>query len=95
MLRSISLPRHIARPTVLLPLAFLAVACGGGSDTGTAVTPTGDGGPSSDAGRDSASSPDVTAPTVVSTYPVDAATAQATSALISVTFSESLAPASA
>ncbi len=90
MLRSTALLRHLARLAILLPLA---AACG---SEGTAQET---GGPSEagsgDAGTDGeGNGPDVTPPTVVSSYPLDTETGASTLATMSATFSEAMAPAS-
>ena len=105
MLRSIAYFRPLAPLAVLLP--FLAVACGDDADI-VGVNPggangsgaNGSGGDASGAGgsggdNGSGGSPaalDTTPPTVSSNFPLDDATGEATSAAITVTFSEEMDP---
>jgi hypothetical protein len=100
MLRSPSFFRHTTRLAVLLPFAVLGVACGDDATSGT----TRDGGPGSEAGSEGGPgldggpgndgavvTADVTAPTVLSTFPDGAASGVSTASEITATFSEAMA----
>jgi hypothetical protein len=99
MLGRTSFLRNIARLALLLPFAIPAAACGGSDDTGTAADAgsgsdgggSGDSGTVGDGAGDSVA-PDTTRPTIVSTFPVDGATGVATTANVTVTFDEPMAP---
>ena len=106
MLRSTRTSRHIIRLALLLPVAFVAAACGDDTsfdsrDGGTSseAGPRTDGGASDGGARDGAvadgaSLPDRDAPSVVATSPAPAATGASVNGEITATFSEAMAPLS-
>ena len=92
MLRSIAFVQYIARLAVVLPFALLAAACSDDTDTGGPGTTSGAGSGGDGGSGGAAVVPDTTPPTVLSNYPLDAATGEAVTAAISATFSEAMAP---
>jgi hypothetical protein len=97
MLRSSALIKHLARLAVLLPLAAPFAACSdGGSDTAGDAGAGSDGATGDAALADGSASdagvPDTTPPTILSTFPADAATGVGVGETITATFSEAMDP---